>query len=120
ADDSASPVDIVAERTYRVTNLDPGIHTIRVHALDEAGNASSPSVISASTLDDVAPSTPANLRVTGRSADTISLAWDASFDNYAVKEYHVYMNGEEEPVLSTDQTSAEITGLQSGTMYSFR
>ncbi|MFD0887327.1 fibronectin type III domain-containing protein [Streptosporangium algeriense] len=40
--------------------------------------------------DPTPPSTPGNLRVTGTSSSTVSLAWDASTDNVGVTGYEVY------------------------------
>ncbi|NHM31928.1 Ig-like domain-containing protein [Neobacillus terrae] len=40
--------------------------------------------------DKAAPSTPANLRMTGKTDQTISLAWDNAKDNTGVIEYEVY------------------------------
>jgi glucose/arabinose dehydrogenase len=47
-----------------------------------------------SAVDSVPPSAPANLRSTGKSSTTTSLAWDAATDNIAVTGYDVYQHGQ--------------------------
>src|SRR5262249_16126226 len=43
--------------------------------------------------DTQAPSSPTNLRVTGVTASSVSLAWNASSDNVGVARYDVLRNG---------------------------
>ncbi|MBT2209530.1 chitinase C-terminal domain-containing protein [Actinomadura sp. NEAU-AAG7] len=66
---------------------------------------------------DAAPSVPANLRTTEVTADSVSLAWDASTDDHGIKNYDV-LNGTTVAATVTG-TSAKITGLAAGTRYSF-
>jgi chitodextrinase len=65
--------------------------------------------------DTQPPTAPANLRVTGTSSSSVSLAWDPSTDNVGVTGYDVYRDG----VLATSVggTSATVTGLAAGTTY---
>ncbi|WP_328996620.1 proprotein convertase P-domain-containing protein [Kribbella sp. NBC_01245] len=67
--------------------------------------------------DDEAPTTPGNPRSTGTTADSVSLAWDASVDNIGVTGYEVY-NGS---TLATTVagTTATVSGLTADTAYSF-
>jgi streptogrisin C len=67
--------------------------------------------------DTQAPSAPGNPRSTGTTANSVSLAWDASSDNVGVTGYDVY-NG---TTLATTVagTSATIGGLAADTSYSF-
>lgn len=67
--------------------------------------------------DDEAPTTPGNPRSTGTTADSVSLAWDASVDNIGVTGYDVY-NGS---TLATTVagTTATVSGLSADTSYSF-
>ena len=52
------------------------------------------SEVSAITLSDVTPPTvPQNLKVTGTTRTSVSLAWDPSTDNVGVVAYDVYING---------------------------
>lgn len=80
--------------------------TYRVQAMDPSGNVSGLSEpLTVTTLPDrTAPTTPANLRVTGTGVSTVSLAWDRSFDRWAFS-YDVLMDGAvREPASSTSTT----------------
>jgi hypothetical protein len=63
--------------------------------------------------DTTPPSVPGNLRVTGTSSSSVSLAWNASTDNVGVTGYEV--NGS--PVGSG--TSTTVSGLSPSTTYTF-
>ncbi len=67
--------------------------------------------------DTQAPSVPGNLRSTGKTATSVSLAWDASTDNTAVAGYDVY-NGTTRATTVTGTTAA-VTGLTANTAYTF-
>ncbi len=45
-------------------------------------------------IDNQKPSAPINLRLTNTTESTISVSWDASTDDVAVKKYQVYLDGE--------------------------
>lgn len=66
--------------------------------------------------DTQAPTTPASLASTSKTATSISLSWNASTDNVAVTGYDVYANS----VLKTTVSgvTATITGLTASTAYS--
>lgn len=66
--------------------------------------------------DTQAPSTPASLASTSKTATSITVAWTASTDNVGVTGYDVYANS----VLKTTVSgvSATITGLTASTSYS--
>ena len=68
--------------------------TYRVQAMDPSGNTSGLSApLTVTTLPDrTAPTTPANLRVTGTGISTVSLAWDRSSDRWSFS-YEVLMDG---------------------------
>jgi chitodextrinase len=68
--------------------------TYRVQAMDPSGNTSGLSEpLTVTTLPDrTAPTTPANLRVTGTGISTVSLAWDRSSDRWTFS-YDVLMDG---------------------------
>jgi endonuclease I/chitodextrinase len=74
-------------------------------------------MIWSSTLDTVAPTTPTNLAASLITASSLTLTWTASTDNVSVTAYDVYMNGVLKTTVTT--TTAAITGLSSGTNYSF-
>ncbi|QFZ23111.1 cellulose binding domain-containing protein [Saccharothrix syringae] len=67
--------------------------------------------------DTVAPSTPANLRVTGTTANSVSLAWNASTDNVGVTAYDVHQGTGVATTVSG--TTATVTGLAPSTAYTF-
>lgn len=67
--------------------------------------------------DTTAPSVPGNARSTGVTASSVTLAWNASTDNVGVTGYNVY-NGTS-LVTSVTGTTATISGLASGTSYTF-
>ncbi|MFC8371402.1 carbohydrate binding domain-containing protein [Streptomyces sp. NPDC057238] len=67
--------------------------------------------------DAEAPTAPGSPRVTGTSATSVSLAWNASTDNVGVTGYDVYRDG----VLATSVTgtTATVSGLTPSTDYRF-
>jgi chitinase len=67
--------------------------------------------------DTQPPTAPRNLRSTGRSVSTVSLAWDASTDNKGVTGYEVLRGGSS--AASVTGTTATITGLVPTTAYTF-
>ena len=68
--------------------------------------------------DTQAPTVPQNLRVTGATTSSVSLAWDASTDNYGVLGYRVYRNGAQ--VGTTASATYNSTGLANDTTYSYQ
>ncbi|WP_219463961.1 glycosyl hydrolase family 18 protein [Nonomuraea rhizosphaerae] len=67
--------------------------------------------------DTTAPSAPGNLRSTGTTSSTVSLAWDASTDNVGVTGYDVYRGSTQ--VTTVTGTSYTDTGLAASTSYSY-
>ena len=67
--------------------------------------------------DSTPPTVPGSPAITGTSATSVSLAWDASTDNVGVTGYDVY-NGTS-LATSVAQTSATVTGLNPDTAYTF-
>lgn len=67
--------------------------------------------------DTTAPSTPLNLLASNITTSSLQLNWSASTDNVGVTGYDVYMNGSFKN--SVTLTNSLITGLSSGTTYSF-
>ncbi|MCX9157982.1 alpha-amylase family glycosyl hydrolase [Niveibacterium sp. 24ML] len=67
--------------------------------------------------DPEAPTTPTNLRVTGVTASSVSLAWSASTDNVGVAGYRVSRNGA--LLGSTTGTAYTDNGLAASTSYSY-
>jgi chitodextrinase len=98
-----------ASTTKTFTGLVPNwTVTYRVQAMDPSGNVSGLSEpLTVTTLPDrTAPTTPANLRVTGTGISTVSLAWDRSFDRWAFA-YEVLMDG-----AALQRTSSTTTTLR--------
>jgi chitinase len=67
--------------------------------------------------DTQAPSAPTNLRVTGVTSSSVSLAWNASTDNVGVTRYDVSRDGA--VVGGGSATSFTVTGLASDTSFTF-
>ncbi|MCM3340398.1 glycosyl hydrolase family 18 protein [Paenibacillus sp. MER TA 81-3] len=66
--------------------------------------------------DTTPPSAPTNVIVTAKTATSVSLSWTASTDNVGVTGYTItYSSGSK----NTPGTTATITGLTSGTAYTF-
>jgi chitodextrinase len=99
-------------------------YTFTVKAKDAAGNvsAASPSVTASTQpgtppVDSTPPTAPGNLRSTGATQDSVSLAWDAATDNVGVTGYDVF-NGST-LATSVTGTSATVSGLTADTSYTF-
>lgn len=67
--------------------------------------------------DTTPPSVPGNLRVTGTTSSSISLAWNASSDNVGVTGYDVYRGSS--LVTTVSGTSYTDTGLAANTSYTY-
>lgn len=67
--------------------------------------------------DTQAPTAPTNLRSTGKTSSSVSLAWNASSDNVGVTGYDVYRGSTN--VTTVTGTSATVSGLAASTSYSF-
>ncbi|MDQ3403272.1 MAG: S8 family serine peptidase, partial [Actinomycetota bacterium] len=67
--------------------------------------------------DTQAPTAPANLRSTGSTSSSVSLAWDASTDNVAVDGYDVYTGSS--IATKVTETNATVSGLTANTSYTF-
>lgn len=73
--------------------------------------------IGSSAADTQAPSVPTNLSASNITETTVDLSWNASNDNVGVTGYDVYQGTA--LLGTTANTSAQITGLSSGTNYTF-
>jgi chitodextrinase len=121
-------VGSTAATSYTVGGLLCGTsHVIAVDAYDAAGNRSGRASITTSTspcpapapapppADTSPPSTPSGLAVTGATASSISLRWNASTDNTGVAGYGLYRDNT--GAGSSSQTSTTFSGLACGRSY---
>lgn len=97
--------------TYRASDL-TGSPSVRV-----AGWNTATLTVPTGPPDTQSPSVPGNLRTTGKTSSSVSLAWDASTDNVGVTGYDVY-NGNALATTVTG-TTATVSGLAAGTPYTF-
>src|SRR5438067_389332 len=113
----------VAGTSATVTGLTPKTsYTFTVKAKDTHGNVSAASApVTTSTLDPASdttpPTVPGNLRSTGKSSTTVSLAWNASTDASGIAGYDVFQGGT--LATSVTGTTATVTGLSPLTAYTF-
>ncbi|WP_239115084.1 glycosyl hydrolase family 18 protein [Planotetraspora kaengkrachanensis] len=91
-------------------NMNGGANYATVSAISVTGG-------SGGAGDTTAPSVPGNLRVTGTTTSSVSLAWNASTDNVGVTAYDVYRGGT--LVTTVTGTTYTNTGLSAGTAYSY-
>jgi endoglucanase len=97
-------------RTFTDTGLTASTtYSYTVRAFDAAGNnsaASTPLSVTTGpgTGDTSPPTVPGNLRATGTTASSVSLAWNAATDNSGSVSYDVFRN-------QTQVNTAPLTGL---------
>lgn len=106
--------------TYTDTGLTPATaYNYTIAAVDAANHASAQSsaITGTTAADTTAPSQPASLRTTLTSATAVALAWNASTDNTAIKDYVVYRNGTQVGVSTT--TAFTDNALAPSTSYNF-
>lgn len=87
--------DVLLLSSITILNLVPSVeYTISVSTFDVLGQLSEPTVISHELKDTTPPSPPGNLRKSGSTSDSVTLAWDASTDDIGVCDYVIYNNHE--------------------------
>ncbi|OAB34318.1 hypothetical protein PMSD_14535 [Paenibacillus macquariensis subsp. defensor] len=96
-------------------------YTFTVKARDAAGNVSAASTpmqasTTAAPVDMQAPTQPGGLLVTGKSATSVNLSWNASTDNVGVSGYTVAYGITS---LNITGTTATVSGLSPSTTYTF-
>lgn len=113
--------------TYVDRNVLPGTHyDYFVVAADKQGNVSVPSQTTSVTTekedapvdDQQKPSTPQALNASAVSKNSLTLFWQASTDNVAVKQYQIYRNGQK--INTTALTSFADSGLTPETTYRYQ
>lgn len=100
-------------------------YVFTVRARDAAGNLSEPgpgvSVTTRPTPPDdrKAPSVPAAPHATAVGTDSATLSWKPATDDVGVSSYDVYQEDSRIHSVSGTVTSARLTGLRPGTVYTF-
>lgn len=100
-------------------------YTFTVRARDGGGNLSAPSAAVPVTTpaptpaDEEPPTRPVKLRGTADGSRTATLSWGGSTDNVGVTAYDVYQEDARIHTVPGAQTTARLTGLRPGTVYTF-
>ncbi|WP_327172852.1 fibronectin type III domain-containing protein [Streptomyces sp. NBC_01336] len=100
-------------------------YTFTVRARDAAGNLSAPSAAAAVTTpaptpaDHEAPTRPVKLRGKVDGSRAATLSWGGSTDDVGVTSYDIYQEGSRIHSVPGAQTTARLTGLRPGTVYTF-
>ncbi|MFI7363431.1 fibronectin type III domain-containing protein [Streptomyces sp. NPDC050149] len=100
-------------------------YTFTVRARDAAGNLSAPSAAAAVTTpaptpaDHEAPTRPVRLRGKADGGKAATLSWGGSTDDVGVTSYDIYQEGSRIHSVPGAQTTARLTGLRPGTVYTF-
>jgi acid phosphatase type 7 len=117
----ATKAGVASATNYTFGGLTCGTsYTLTVEAVDAAGNHSIPAGLVAATSacpDNLPPTAPSSLTVTGATASSISLFWGPSFDDVGVAGYNVYKNGTK--VTSTPGPPYTASSLSCATNYTF-
>ncbi|MET9595026.1 fibronectin type III domain-containing protein [Streptomyces sp. NPDC006516] len=100
-------------------------YAFTVRARDAAGNLSAPSAAvsvttpAAAPADEEPPTGPTKLRGTADSGRTVTLSWGGSTDDVGVTSYDIYQEDSRIHSVSGTRTTARVTGLSPGTVYTF-
>nr|WSW65947.1 fibronectin type III domain-containing protein [Streptomyces sp. NBC_00995] len=100
-------------------------YTFTVRARDAAGNLSAPSAAAALTTpaptpaDHEAPTRPVELRGKAHGGSAVTLSWGGSTDDVGVTSYDIYQEGSRIHSVPGTRTTARLTGLRPGTVYTF-
>ncbi|MGX1880595.1 fibronectin type III domain-containing protein [Streptomyces sp. NPDC055287] len=100
-------------------------YAFTVRARDAAGNLSAPGgavpvTTPAATPDDrKVPSAPAKLRGRVEGTGAVSLSWERAADDTAVTSYDIYQEDSRIHSVRGATTTARVTGLRPGTVYTF-
>ncbi|MET9513566.1 fibronectin type III domain-containing protein [Streptomyces sp. NPDC002994] len=115
-----------ARHMIDVDRLSPSTaYTFTVRARDAAGNLSAPSgavpvrTPALAPDDRKAPSAPVKLRGRVEGTGAVSLSWGRSADDTGVTSYDIYQEDSRIHSVRGAGTSARITGLRPGTLYTF-
>ena len=107
--------------TYTDVNLVPNTkYYYIIRAVNNNGAAPVSNEANATTLvDNTAPTAPGNVRVSGTSRTSATLAWTASTDDVGVDKYDIYINGFRSYTAAGNQTTFTVTGLTYQQIYTF-
>ncbi|MFF4245699.1 fibronectin type III domain-containing protein [Streptomyces sp. NPDC001822] len=100
-------------------------YTFTVRARDAAGNLSDPSAAVPVTTpaptpaDEEPPTAPVKLRGRAEGSRTVTLSWGGSTDDVGVTSYDIYQEDARIHSVSGTRTTARLTGLRPGTVYTF-
>ncbi|MFE9724070.1 fibronectin type III domain-containing protein [Streptomyces sp. NPDC005794] len=100
-------------------------YTFTVRARDAAGNLSAPSAAApvttpaAAPADKEAPTGPTELRGEAAGGRTVTLSWGGSTDDVGVTSYDIYQEDSRIHSVPGTRTTARLTGLRPGTVYTF-
>ncbi|MFD9502206.1 fibronectin type III domain-containing protein [Streptomyces sp. NPDC060035] len=100
-------------------------YTFTVRARDAAGNLSAPSAAvpvttpAPSPTDAEPPTGPVKLRGQAENGRTVTLSWGGSTDDVGVTSYDIYQEDSRIHSVPGTQTTARLTGLRPGTVYTF-
>ncbi|MEI7032589.1 fibronectin type III domain-containing protein [Streptomyces pratensis] len=100
-------------------------YTFSVRAKDTAGNLSEPSTVVPVTTratppdDDEPPTAPSRLKGAADGSRAATLTWGAAKDDVGVTSYDIYQEDSRIHSVPADETTARLTGLRPGTVYTF-
>ncbi|WP_103532688.1 fibronectin type III domain-containing protein [Streptomyces sp. SM11] len=100
-------------------------YTFTVRSKDTAGNLSAPSTVVPVTTqatppdDNEPPTAPAKLAGTAEGGRGATLTWQAAKDDVGVTSYDVYQEDSRIHSVPGTATTAKVTGLRPGTVYTF-
>jgi glucose/arabinose dehydrogenase len=97
-------------------NLVAGTNKIRATSATADGGPNLDK-LTVSSVDSQAPQPATNLRSTGHTATSVSLAWNAATDNVGVTGYDVYQHGQHMKTVDGSTLATTVDGLASNTEY---
>ena len=116
--------ELVAGTEFALTDLTEATeYTVRVSAVDAAGNESARSEATTfTTLESEKPApekpaAPINVKISEIKHTKALVTWDSVLARAAVEGYNVYLDGEKVNATPVKETRYELTGLKVGTKY---